>query len=192
MQTIHSVKYYFFSTYSSRTLTHLPHLGKSSNIPLQSGSFSLSSSWTLLCTVPMNKASSADKSQSVIHYFNKISPSTRATLKSALDVVGRPVRSSSLISDHIRARCTISDMKHYHYANITHVYQLRGEFQQVIHVSPTQIESLYELLRRTTFLMLLPRHINLFMDSIQLTLAPTVACYRHYKCQPLPENAVLA
>ena len=78
---------YLFSTYSSRTLTHFPHLGKSSNILLQSGSFSLSSSWPLLCTVPMNKASSADKSQSVTHYFNKISPSTRATLKSDLDVV---------------------------------------------------------------------------------------------------------
>ena len=55
MYTSHSVKYYFFSTYSSRPLTHLPHPGKSSNIPLQSSSFSLSSSWTLLCTVPMNK-----------------------------------------------------------------------------------------------------------------------------------------
>lgn len=188
MQTIHSVKCYFFSTYSSRTLAHLPQLGKSSNIPLQSGSFSLGSSWTLLCTIPMNKASSADKSRNVTHYFNKISPSTRATLKSVLDVVGRSVRSSSLISDHIRTRCTISDMKHYNQANIRHVYQLRGEFQQGIHVAPTQIESLYELLRRTTFLMLLLRH----MDSIRLTLAPTVACHRYYKCQPLPENAVLA
>jgi hypothetical protein len=88
-------------------LTHLLHLGKSSIIPLQSGSFSLSSSWTLLCTVTMNKASTADKSRSVTHYFNKISPSNRATLKSVLDVFARPVRSSSLTSDHIRTRCTI-------------------------------------------------------------------------------------
>ena len=156
------MKYNFFSTYSSITPTYLPHLGKSSNIPLQSGPFSPSSSWTLLCTVPTNKASSADKPRNVTHYFNKTSPSNRATFKSVVDVVGRLVKSSSLISDHIRTRRTISwhetlSLRQYHTRLST-----EGEFQQGIHVSPKQIESLYELLRRTKFLMLLPLLFNLF------------------------------
>jgi hypothetical protein len=102
-------------------------------------------------------------------------------IRSIFDVLGRPLRSSWISNEPFLNSASRSKMPHPHYAITTHRYQLAVTFSHINVFCPLKLNHSKNFLAGWSF----QRHFHSTstcpMNSIWLTLVPSVARYPYYK-----------